>query len=139
MNLISVRWCYSNLRKYSNIFTRFITYREHLENHEAVSKQGHHNRKAIPAETAKWGHSGDSGSRACRRNIFSSRMMSAHMQRMSSWTYYIMCFIDVSCLIDFQSASGVGGLGHRVHRTWIPPIISSGATSKANSHTVLEL
>jgi hypothetical protein len=38
--------------------------------------------------------------------------------------------VAMSCQINFQSTSGVGGPSHHVHLTWVPLIISLGATSK---------
>lgn len=40
-------------------------------------------------------------------------------KRMSR-TSRLMCSVAASCQTDLQSASGVDGSGHRVHRTWIP-------------------
>jgi len=85
---------------------------------------------SVCLETAEWGHSGHSGSRPCTRSIFFSRMMHTHVQRMSSWTSCMMCLVAISYRIDFHSASSVGGPDHHVYRTWIPAIISFGATSQ---------
>jgi len=62
---------------------------------------------------------------------FPSRVVHAPIHRMSYSASCMMCFFSaVSCRIDrFPQRFGCG-CGHHVHRTWIPAIISFGATSK---------
>jgi hypothetical protein len=41
-----------------------------------------------------------------------------------------MCLVTMYCWVNFQSTLGVHGPSHHVHQTWVPVIISFGATSK---------